>query len=125
MQQFASGRFKAFSSIHFCKAFGRVLRTNNILRKVNITKNHTISKEDYFYILEGLVNNQSIISLGDLIDMKIGVKCRECTEKLLNLNKCSEWRILENIKSQKANLYMSNVGLEHIQNFRAKNRRNA
>jgi hypothetical protein len=48
--------------------------------------------------------------------MKIGVKCRECTEKLLNLNKCSEWRILENIKSQKANLYMSNVGLEHIQN---------
>ena len=104
-----------FLSIHFCKAFGKVLRTNNILRKVNITKNHTISREDYFYILEGLVNNQSIISLGDLIDMKIGVKCRECTEKLLNLNKCSEWRILENIKSQKANLYMSNVGLEHIQ----------
>ena len=104
-----------FLSIHFCKAFGKVLRTNNILRKVNITKNHTISREDYFFILEGLVNNQSIISLGDLIDMKIGVKCRECTEKLLNLNKCSEWRILENIKSQKANLYMSNVGLEHIQ----------
>ena len=48
--------------------------------------------------------------------MKIGVKCRECTEKLLNLNKCSEWRNLENIKSQKANLYISNVGLEHIQN---------
>ena len=104
-----------FLSIHFCKAFGRVLRVNNILRKVNITKNHKISRDDYFYILEGLVNNQSILSLGDLIDMKIGVKCRECTEKLLNLNKCSEWRNLENIKSQKANLYMSNVGLEHIQ----------
>ena len=105
-----------FLSIHFCKAFGRVLRVNNILRKVNITKNHTISRDDYFYILEGLVNNQSILSLGDLIDMKIGVKCRECTEKLLGLNHCSEWRILESIKSQKANIYMSNVGLEHIEN---------
>ncbi len=109
-----------FLSIHFCKAFGKVLRTNNILRKVNITKNHTISREDYFYILEGLVNNQSIISLGDLIDMKIGVKCRECTEKLLNLNKCSEWRILENIKSQKANLYMSKEGIKHIQSEKKK-----
>ena len=105
-----------FLSIHFCKAFGRVLRVNNILRKVNITKNHTISREDYFFILEGLISNQSIISLGDLIDMKIGVKCRECTEKLLSLNKSCEWRNLEKIKSQKANLYMSNVGLEHIQN---------
>ena len=105
-----------FLSIHFCKAFGRVLRVNNILRKVNITKNHTISREDYFFILEGLINNQSIISLGDLIDMKIGVKCRECTEKLLYLNKSCEWRNIEKIKSQKANLYMSNVGLEHIQN---------
>ena len=104
-----------FLSIHFCKAFGRVLRINNILRKVNITKNHEISRDDYFFILEGLVNNQSILSFGDLIDMKIGVKCRECTEKLLNLNKCSEWRNLENIKCQKANLYMSNVGFEHIQ----------
>jgi len=104
-----------FLGIHFCKAFGRVLRVNNILRKVNITKNHTISRENYFFILEGLVNNQSILSLGDLIDMKIGVKCRECTEKLLNLNKCSEWRNLEKIKIQKANLYLSNVGLEHIQ----------
>ena len=110
-----------FLSIHFCKAFGRVLRVNNILRKVNITKNHTISRDDYFYILEGLVNNQSILSFGDLIDMKIGVKCRECTEKLLNLNKCNEWRNLETIKSQKANLYMSNVGLEHIQEENKKN----
>ena len=110
-----------FLSIHFCKAFGRVLRVNNILRKVNITKNHKISREDYFFILEGLISNQSIISLGDLIDMKIGVKCRECTEKLLNLNKSCEWRNLEKIKSQKANLYMSNVGLEHIQNEIKKN----
>ena len=109
-----------FLSIHFCKAFGRVLRVNNILRKVNITKNHEISREDYFYILEGLVNNQSLTSLGDLIDMKIGVKCRECTEKLLNLNKCNEWRTLEKIKSQKANLYMSNVGLEHLQSEKKK-----
>ena len=61
-------------SINFCKAFGAMLRVNFTLRKVNITKNHLITRDDYFYILEGLVNNQSIISLGDLIDMKIGVK---------------------------------------------------
>ena len=56
---------------NFCKAFGAMLRVNYTLRKVNITKNHLISRDDYFFILEGLVNNQSIISLGDLIDMKI------------------------------------------------------
>ena len=103
-----------FLSIHFCKAFGRVLRVNNILRKVNITKNNLISRDDYFFILDGLVNNQSIISFGNLVNMKIGVKCKECTEKLLNLNKCCEWRNLQKIKSQKANVYMSNVGIEHI-----------
>ena len=100
---------------NFCKAFGAVLRVNFTLRKVNITKNYLISRDDYFFILEGLVNNQSIISLGDLIDMKIGVKCRECTEKLLNLNKNIEWRELEQIKKQKSNLYFSNLGKEYLQ----------
>ena len=100
---------------NFCKAFGAVLRVNYTLRKVNITKNYLISRDDYFFILEGLVNNQSIISLGDLIDMKIGVKCRECTEKLLNLNKNIEWRELEQIKKQKSNLYFSNLGKEYLQ----------
>ena len=102
-------------SIKFCKAFGAVLRINYNLRKVNITKNHLITRDDYFYILEGLVNNQSIISLGDLIDMKIGVKCRECTEKLLNMNKNIDWRELEAIKKKKANLFFSNLGTEHIE----------
>ena len=102
-------------STNFCKAFGAVLRTNFHLRKVNITKNHMISRDDYFFILEGLVNNQSIISLGDLIDMKIGVKCRECTEKLLNMNKNIDWRDLELIKKAKSNLYFSNIGTEHLQ----------
>jgi FtsZ-binding cell division protein ZapB len=74
-----------------------------------------ISRDDYFFILEGLVNNQSIISLGDLIDMKIGVKCRECTEKLLNMNKNIDWRDLELIKKAKSNLYFSNIGTEHLQ----------
>ena len=102
-------------STNFCKAFGAVLRTNFHLRKVNITKNHMISRDDYFFILEGLVNNQSIISLGDLIDMKIGVKCRECTEKLLSMNKNIDWRDLEQIKKTKSNIYFSNIGTEHLQ----------
>ena len=102
-------------STKFCKAFGALLRINYNLRKVNITKNHLITRDDYFYILEGLVNNQSIISLGDLIDMKIGVKCRECTEKLLNMNKNMDWRELENTKKKKANLFFSNLGTEHIE----------
>ena len=102
-------------STNFCKAFGAVLRTNFHLRKVNITKNHMISRDDYFFILEGLVNNQSIISLGDLIDMKIGVKCRECTEKLLSMNKNIDWRDLEQIKKAKSNIYVSNIGTEHLQ----------
>ena len=102
-------------STNFCKAFGAVLRTNFHLRKINITKNHMISRDDYFFILEGLVNNQSIISLGDLIDMKIGVKCRECTEKLLSMNKNIDWRDLEQIKKAKSNIYFSNIGTEHLQ----------
>ena len=102
-------------STNFCKAFGAVLRTNFHLRKVNITKNHMISRDDYFFILEGLVNNQSIISLGDLIDMKIGVKCRECTEKILSMNKNIDWRDLEQIKKAKSNIYFSNIGTEHLQ----------
>ena len=102
-------------STNFCKAFGAVLRTNFHLRKVNITKNHMISRDDYFFILEGLVNNQSIISLGDLIDMKIGVKCRECTEKLLSMNKNIDWRDSEQIKKAKSNIYFSNIGTEHLQ----------
>ena len=100
---------------NFCKAFGAVLRVNYTLREVNITKNHLITRDDYFFILEGLVNNQSITSLGDLIDMKIGVKCRECTEKLLNMNKNIEWRELEQIKKNKSKLYFSNVGNEYLQ----------
>ena len=47
--------------------------------------------------------------------MKIGVKCRECTEKLLNMNKNIEWRELEQIKKQKSKLYFSNLGKEYLQ----------
>ena len=109
-----------FLSIQFCQAFGHVLRNNYHLRKVNISKNQMITRENYFFILEGLVHNQSIISLGDLIDTKIGVKCRECTEKLLNLNKNIEWRDLEMIKKQKANLYISNLGYDNIKEINEK-----
>ena len=109
-----------FLSIQFCQAFGHVLRNNYHLRKVNVSKNQMITRENYFFILEGLVHNQSIISLGDLIDTKIGVKCRECTEKLLNLNKNIEWRDLEMIKKQKANLYISNLGYDNIKEINEK-----
>ena len=110
--------------VEFCKAFGAVLRVNYHLRKVNITKNHMITRDDYFFILEGLVNNQSIISLGDLIDMKIGVKCRECTEKLLNMNKNIDWRELESIKKKKSNLYFSNLGFDHVLNEQEESKEN-
>ena len=110
-----------FLAGHFCKAFGKVLTINNTLRIVNITKNHNISKDDYYFIIEGLTSNQSIISLGDLIDMKIGVKYRESTEKLLLLNQgFSDWKNVEGVKFKKANLYTSNVYSEHIKQEKQK-----
>ena len=65
----------------------RSLKVNTVLERTNLGKNNRIIDNNYKYIVEGLVDNHSIISLGDLIDMKIGVKFREYTEKNIQLNK--------------------------------------
>jgi hypothetical protein len=71
----------------FCKSFSKVLQFNSHLQKVILSKNFKISDKDFSIILEGLVNNQSIISLGDLEDTRIGVKIRESAQTILELNK--------------------------------------
>ena len=74
-------------STNFCLALKEVLKVNTVLERINLGKNNRIIDSNYKYIVEGLVDNHSIISLGDLIDTKIGVKFRECTEKIIQLNK--------------------------------------
>ena len=66
---------------------GKVLKVNSVLQSINLGKNYRIIDRNYKYIVEGLVENHSIISFGELIDTKIGVKYRECTEKIIQLNK--------------------------------------
>ena len=104
-----------FLAKHFCKSFGKVLTINNNLRVVNISKNYNITKDDYYYILEGLTSNQSILSFGDLSDMKIGVKYRVSTEELLSLNKgFNDWKNVKGVKVEKANFYTSNIYSEYV-----------
>jgi hypothetical protein len=108
----------------FCKSFSRVLKLNSHLQKVNLSKNFKIIDKDFSDILEGLVNNQSIISLGDLEDSKIGVKIRESAETILELNKkfLSEARTiiigLENeeskIKEDKNKISLYNLSLSSL-----------
>ena len=74
-------------STNFCLALKEVLKVNTVLERINLGKNNRIIDSNYKYVVEGLVDNHSIISLGDLIDTKIGVKFRECTEKIIQLNK--------------------------------------
>ena len=101
-------------STYFCDAFGEVLKTNETLSIVNISKNYKINDQNFTYVVEGLKNNQTIISLGDLIDMKIGVKYRESTEKILMLNKkfAENWKNTSLLKSQKLDFYNTNVNDE-------------
>ena len=105
-----------FLSTHFCRTLGNVLKINTVFKKIDITKNYKIVNENYQYILEGLVDNQTLESLGDLIDMKIGVKYRESTEKLLLLNKKFEsWKESANVKNQKIDFFMSSVGFDKLE----------
>ena len=105
-----------FLSTHFCKTLGNVLKINTVFKKIDITKNYKIVNENYQFILEGLVDNQTLESLGDLIDMKIGVKYRESTEKLLLLNKKFEsWQESANVKNQKIDFFMSSVGFDKLE----------
>lgn len=75
-----------FLSENFSKSFNRVVKLNNTASKINISKNYLITNESFGIILEGLVNNGNIVSLGNLSDMKIGVKMRESAEIILQLN---------------------------------------
>ena len=105
-----------FLSTHFCRTLGNVLKINTVFKKIDITKNYKIVNENYQFILEGLVDNQTLESLGDLIDMKIGVKYRESTEKLLLLNKKFEsWQESANVKNQKIDFFMSSVGFDKLE----------
>jgi Ran GTPase-activating protein (RanGAP) involved in mRNA processing and transport len=111
----------------FCIKFNKTLKLNVILNSANIAKNYLIKNENFEHILEGLINNQNIFTLGDLSDTRVGVKLRESAEKILNLNmKCIEYMDKGNIslresqqgkvamnefielnKSQKANFFKS------------------
>ena len=89
-------------STNFCIALGKVLKVNSVLQSINLGKNYRIIDSNYKYIVEGLVENHSIISFGELIDTKIGVKYRECTEKIIQLNKIFVDKKIEKEKELKA-----------------------
>lgn len=102
-------------STQFCQMFSQVLKVNKVLEKVNLTKNYRIVNENYKFILEGLIENQTIKSLGDLMDTKVGVKFREITEKLLDLNeKMSNTQEGDLLKSQKTEFYKLSKGFEGL-----------
>jgi len=71
----------------FCSSFGKVLKINNKLCKVNISRNDYIRDVDFQFVMECLVDNQNIISLGNLEETKIGVKLRESVDIILQLNR--------------------------------------
>ncbi len=71
----------------FCQNFGKVLKKNNNLAKVDISKNNEIHDNEFQYVIECLVDNQNIISLGNMEESKLGIKLRESVEIILQLNK--------------------------------------
>ena len=94
-------RFKSLSK-NFWIALGKVLKINSVLQSINLGKNYRIIDSNYKYKEEGLVENHSIISFGELIDKKIGVKYREFTEKIIQLNKTFLDKKIEKEKALKA-----------------------
>jgi hypothetical protein len=78
---------KNLLSTRASKALSKLLRLNNILKTINISRNNLITNDDFTLILEGLVNNPNITSLGNLADLKIGARLRDSAEMILNLNK--------------------------------------
>lgn len=74
----------------FCISFKKVFSEfySNTIQIVDITHNRFIdSNENFSLILEGLINNQSIISLGNLINTKINTRLKESAQQILDLNK--------------------------------------
>jgi len=114
----------------FCKKFGKVLKVNNCLTKVNISKNYGICDRNFSDLLDGLVHNQTIVWLGNLFDTNIGVKIRESAEIILNMNKeflenqihigngsnnnFNNSKISEFNKSQKLSLMKSSTEIEKL-----------
>ncbi len=103
-----------YLSTQSCMALGKMLKINKVINIINLSKNYNLVNENFAYVIEGLVENQTLTSLGDLLDTKIGVKYRESTEKLLIINKkFGDWRDADTLKSQKVDFYMSNVMSEN------------
>ena len=103
-----------YLSTQSCMALGKMLKINKVISIINLSKNYNLVNENFAYVIEGLVENQTLTSLGDLLDTKIGVKYRESTEKLLIINKkFGDWRDADTLKSQKVDFYMSNVMSEN------------
>ena len=103
-----------YLSTQSCIALGKMLKINKVINIINLSKNYNLVNENFAYVIEGLVENQTLTSLGDLLDTKIGVKYRESTEKLLIINKkFGDWRDADTLKSQKVDFYMSNVMSEN------------
>lgn len=93
-----------------CVALGKVLRNNRVIKVVDLSRNNYLTNEVFWDVIEGLLENITLSSLGDLIDTKIGVKFREITEKLIDLNKdCDNWRKVDKIKKRKIDCFLSNV----------------
>ena len=103
-----------YLSTQSCMALGKMLKINKVINIINLSKNYNLVNENFAYVIEGLVENQTLTTLGDLLDTKIGVKYRESTEKLLIINKkFGDWRDADTLKSQKVDFYMSNVMSEN------------
>jgi hypothetical protein len=88
----------------FCKSFAKVLNYNFHLLKVNLSKNYSLTDSNFKIVIEGLVDNQSLGSLGDLTDTKIGVKIRDSIDSILKLNQ----QFLEEGSNNKDNFKISN-----------------
>ena len=101
----------------FCASFGQKIDHNYTLSTINITKNYLICNKNFYHIVESLVNNQTLTSLGDLTDTKVGVKLRESAELILGINKKFLYNeiLLDFSKTEKQNfLRLSMEGVEKV-----------
>jgi hypothetical protein len=103
----------------FCHRFSEVLKINKTLVKVNLTKNYFMYDAHFQKIVESLVENQSILCLGNLEETKISIKLRESVEFILNLNKeCNE---KENQKIKKGKEENINTNINNNTNTKNNN----
>ena len=107
----------------FCEKLAQVVKLNNTLNVINLSKNILIDSSNFQCIVEALVNNQNIVSLGDLTETKIGVKLRESADIILNLNrKFNDNEIaLDLNKTQKQGFFRASIDLDE---YERKNREN-